>query len=168
MLQTLGLRLVVEELGGIEQIEKRLTKRRRATADAGNAMQANKRKQRRPFAPFRKSPEFARLMRSRQILNQAPKQRSAIAPARQPRPAGARGGQPDCALLIPSFPTMVSGMERAMTDSEHTRRERIDTRISVEALAMIEREAERRRTTTSHVARCLIEDGVRALNQTAA
>lgn len=55
-----------------------------------------------------------------------------------------------------------------MTDSEHTRRERIDTRISVEALAMIEREAERRRTTTSHVARCLIEDGVRALNQTAA
>ncbi len=55
-------------------------------------------------------------------------------------------------------------MEMPMADNEHsTRRERIDTRISVDALATIEREASRRRTTTSQVARCILEDGVRAL-----
>lgn len=56
----------------------------------------------------------------------------------------------------------------ADTNEQHIRRERIATRIDSSALATIERLAEQRRTTPAQVARCLIEDGVRAITENAA
>ena len=77
MLGCLGLRLTVEEdLEALQRIELRLTKRDRKKQDAGLNVPATK-KRRRPRFP--KGPEFARIMRVRQILNQSPKQRSRIA-----------------------------------------------------------------------------------------
>src|SRR5262249_35880381 len=81
ILQTLGLRLVVEEdLTALKQIESRLTKRLRTTTrDAGSAMLAQKRNKRRGFSAFRASPEFAKLARFKQLVTQTPNQRSHIA-----------------------------------------------------------------------------------------
>ena len=78
MLQCLGLRLTVEEdLEALQKIESRLTKRdRKKQGDAGRDLLATGKRRR---ARFPRGPEFARLMRARQILNQSPKQRSRIA-----------------------------------------------------------------------------------------
>jgi hypothetical protein len=54
------------------------------------------------------------------------------------------------------------------TNEQHARRERIATRIDTGALATIERLAEQRRTTPAQVARVILEDGVRAITETAA
>ena len=51
-----------------------------------------------------------------------------------------------------------------MTEAtDNRRRERIATRIDRDALETIERLAEERRTTIGQVARCILEDGIRAL-----
>ena len=80
ILQCLGIILIVaEDPTQLERISRQFEKRSRPAAFyAGNAMLAKKRK-RRPFAAFRKSPEFARLMRARQVAKQTPEKRSAIA-----------------------------------------------------------------------------------------
>jgi hypothetical protein len=49
------------------------------------------------------------------------------------------------------------------TTDHRQRREPIATRIDPGALETIERLAEQRRTTPAQVARCLLEDGVRAI-----
>jgi hypothetical protein len=61
-------------------------------------------------------------------------------------------------------------LETFMTEtSAHTpRRETIATRVDRGVLATIERLAAERRTTPSQVARCLLEDGVRAITESAA
>jgi hypothetical protein len=49
-----------------------------------------------------------------------------------------------------------------MSDTDHrTKRERLATRIDTDVYATIERIAEQRRTTPAHVARVILEDGVR-------
>jgi hypothetical protein len=54
------------------------------------------------------------------------------------------------------------------TSEAHARRSRLTTRIDSETLAEIERLAQQRRTTTAQVARVILEDGVRAISETAA
>jgi uncharacterized protein (DUF1778 family) len=49
--------------------------------------------------------------------------------------------------------------------SDRQSREQISTRVARDAYEVIERAAEARRTTPSHVARVLLEDGARALAQ---
>jgi len=80
LLKCLGMTLIaVEDLSALKRIESRLTKRQRAPSDAGSPMLAQKRRKRRGFSAFRRSHEFAKLMRARQILQQSPSERSAIA-----------------------------------------------------------------------------------------
>ena len=50
-----------------------------------------------------------------------------------------------------------------MNATERVKRAPIATRVDPEILAEVERLADQRRTTPAQVARCLIEDGVKAL-----
>ena len=97
MLGCLGLRLVVEEdLEALQRIESRLTKRgRKKQGDAGRDLLATGKRRR---ARFPKGPEFARIMRARQILKQSPEQRRRIAR----RAAKARWRQVRAARRVPA------------------------------------------------------------------
>lgn len=78
VLQCLGLAIVIiEDQAALDRISKRLVKRERAIVHSGRDDAGRKKRRRRHRFP--KGPDHARLMRARQLANQEPAQRSAIA-----------------------------------------------------------------------------------------
>src|SRR5262249_42058212 len=98
-LQCLGMTLVaVEDLSALKRIESRLSKRRRSPQDAGCDMLAAKVRKRHRFP---RGSDHARIMRARQILQQSPADRSAIA-RKAARARVARA----CSPVMPSTNTL--------------------------------------------------------------
>jgi hypothetical protein len=80
MLAVLGLKLlVVEDPDTIARITSRLGKRQISGSLAGSRLLAVRTRRKRRFSPFAASPEFAKLIRARQLLNQSIAKRKQIA-----------------------------------------------------------------------------------------